>query len=92
MIRAPGQLFFGNFFTGQHLGLLRLLLLLFLMRSLKLQKRHPLWYTYCMDAQDKFHGCITMNATCSVNAIVNCSNNLTLYSNHFNNTCKSLLR
>jgi hypothetical protein len=41
---------------------------------------------------DKFHECIRMNATCSVNVIVNCSNNLTLYSNHFNKTCKSLLR
>jgi hypothetical protein len=46
MIRALGQLFFGNSFAGQHLGLLRLLLLLLLMRSLELQKRHPLWYTY----------------------------------------------
>jgi hypothetical protein len=36
MIRALGQLFFGNSFAGQHLGLLRLLLLLLLMRSLEL--------------------------------------------------------
>jgi hypothetical protein len=28
MIMALGQLFFGNSFTGQHLGILRLLLLL----------------------------------------------------------------
>jgi hypothetical protein len=41
---------------------------------------------------DKFYGCIRMKAICSVNANMNCSNNLTLYSNHFNNTCKSLLR
>jgi hypothetical protein len=41
---------------------------------------------------DKFYGCIRMNAICSVNANMNCSNNLTLYSNHFNNTCKSLLQ
>jgi hypothetical protein len=39
MIRALGQLFFGNSFAGQHLGLSQLLLLL-LMRSLELQKRH----------------------------------------------------
>jgi hypothetical protein len=50
MIRALGQLFFRNSFAGQHLGLLRLLLLLLVMRFLKLQKRHPLRYTYCMDA------------------------------------------
>jgi hypothetical protein len=54
MIRALGQLFFGNSFVGQHIGLLRLLLLLLLMRSLELQKCHPLQYTYCMDAQIKF--------------------------------------
>jgi hypothetical protein len=54
MIRALGQLFFGNSFAGQHLGLLLLLLLLLLMRSLELQKRHPLRYTYFMDAQINF--------------------------------------
>jgi hypothetical protein len=62
MIRALGQLFFGNSFAGQHLKFLRLLLLLLLMRSLELQKCHSLRYTYCMDAQDKFYGCIRMNA------------------------------
>jgi hypothetical protein len=41
MIRALGQLFFENSFAGQHIGLLRLLLLL-LMCSLELQKCHPL--------------------------------------------------
>jgi hypothetical protein len=54
MIRALGQLFFGKSFVGQHLGLLRLLLLLLLMRSLKLQKWHPLRHTYCMVAQINF--------------------------------------
>jgi hypothetical protein len=54
MIRALGQLFFRNSFTGQHLGLLRLLLLLLLMCSLELQKRHPLRHTYCMDAYINF--------------------------------------
>jgi hypothetical protein len=54
MIRALGQLFFGNSFAGQHLELLWLLLLLLLMRSLELLKCHPLRYTYCMDAQINF--------------------------------------
>jgi hypothetical protein len=55
LIRALGQLFFENSFVGQHLGLLRLLLLLLLlMCSLELQKRHPLRYTYCMNAQINF--------------------------------------
>jgi hypothetical protein len=54
MIRALGQLFFRNSFAGQHLGLLRLLLLLLLMRSLELQKRHPLWHTYYIDAHISF--------------------------------------
>jgi hypothetical protein len=36
MIRALGHLFFGNSFAGRHLGLLWLLLLLLLKRSLKL--------------------------------------------------------
>jgi hypothetical protein len=36
MIKALGQLFFGNSIAGWHLGLLQLLLLLLLMRSLKL--------------------------------------------------------
>jgi hypothetical protein len=36
MIRALGQLFFGNSFTGRHLGLLWLLLLLLLMCFLEL--------------------------------------------------------
>jgi hypothetical protein len=36
MIRALGQLFFENSFAGRHLGLLRLLLLLLLKRSLEL--------------------------------------------------------
>jgi hypothetical protein len=34
---------------------------------------------------DKSHECIRMNATCSVNANVSCSNNITLYSNHITN-------
>jgi hypothetical protein len=42
MIRALEQLFFGNSFASRHLGLLGLLLLLLLKRSLELQKRHPL--------------------------------------------------
>jgi hypothetical protein len=42
MIRALGQLFFGNSFAGQYLRLLWLLLLLLLMCSLKFQKCHPL--------------------------------------------------
>jgi hypothetical protein len=50
VVRALGLLFNGTFIACRHLQLLRLLLLL-LMRSLKLQKRHPLWYTYCMNAQ-----------------------------------------
>jgi hypothetical protein len=50
IIRALRQLFFTNFFASQHLGLLRLLLLLLLMRSLELQNHHPLRHTYCMDA------------------------------------------
>jgi hypothetical protein len=54
MIRALGQLFFGNSFASQHLGLLGLLLLLLLKRSLELQKRHPLWHTYCMDTWINF--------------------------------------
>jgi hypothetical protein len=36
MIRALGQLFFRNSFTCRHLGLLRLLLFLLLMRFLEL--------------------------------------------------------
>jgi hypothetical protein len=54
VIRALGQLLNGVFFACGHLGLLRLLLLLLLMRSLELQKRHPLQYTYFMDAQINF--------------------------------------
>jgi hypothetical protein len=54
MIRALGQLFLGNSFAGQHLGLLRLLLLLLLTHSLELQKHHPLQYAYCMDVQINF--------------------------------------
>jgi hypothetical protein len=42
MIRALGQLFFGNFFACWHLGLLRLLLFLLLIHFLELQKCHPL--------------------------------------------------
>jgi hypothetical protein len=56
VVRALGQLLNGAFFACRNLGLLRLLLLLFLMRSLELQKRHPLWYTYCIDAQINFMG------------------------------------
>jgi hypothetical protein len=82
MVRTLRWLFFGNSFAGWHLGLLWLLLLLLLMRSLELQKCHPLWYTYCMDAQDKFHVCIRMNAVCLVNANMNCGNSITLYSDH----------
>jgi hypothetical protein len=51
VIRALGQLLNDAFFACRHLGLLRLLLLLLLMHSLELQKRYPLWHTYCMDAQ-----------------------------------------
>jgi hypothetical protein len=36
MIRVLRQLFFGNSFAGQHLRILRMLLLLLLMRSLEL--------------------------------------------------------
>jgi hypothetical protein len=59
MIRALGQLFFGNSFADQYLGLLRLLLLLLLMCSLEF---HLLY-----ECTDKSHGCIRMNATCLVN-------------------------
>jgi hypothetical protein len=54
MIRALGQLFFGNFFACWHLGLLRLLLFLLLIHFLELQKCHPLRHIYCMDAQINF--------------------------------------
>jgi hypothetical protein len=54
VVRALGQLFNGAFFACRHLGLLLLLLLLLLMRSLELQKCHPIWYTYCMNAQINF--------------------------------------
>jgi hypothetical protein len=54
VVRALRPLFFRNSFTGWHLGLLRLLVLLFLMCSLELQKRHLLRNTYCMDAQINF--------------------------------------
>ena len=52
VVRALGQLLLGGCFVDcLNLGLL------LLARSLELQKRHTLWHTYSMYAQDKYHGC-----------------------------------
>jgi hypothetical protein len=51
MIWALRQIIYGNSLAGWVLRLPRLLLILLRNRSLKLEECHPLWYTYCMNAQ-----------------------------------------
>jgi hypothetical protein len=51
VIWALRQIVYRHSFAGWVLGLPRLLLVVLRNRSLELEECHPLWYTYCMNAQ-----------------------------------------